>query len=140
MVTEDSTRLVECTNIHIVYRNILFPPLPSLVVHHHLTKVILIGIILILQWSLVIAILNNFEFKINNFSLGYITSMVHHLVIHPIPIADEPRVMIPHTYLILAPRSQTLHFGQHVIFPCPKVPFRNRLPQHQSLNIQIPSI
>ena len=28
--------------------------LPSLVVHHHLTKGILIGIILILQWSLVI--------------------------------------------------------------------------------------
>ena len=38
--------------------------LPSLVVHHHLTKVILIGIIFvsqILQWSLVIGILNNFE-------------------------------------------------------------------------------
>ena len=50
--------------------------LPSLVVHHHLTKVILIGIIFIsqiLQWSLlIIEILNNF-----NFSLGSRTSMVH---------------------------------------------------------------
>ena len=33
--------------------------LPFLVVHHHLTEVILIGIIFI--WSLVIGILNNFE-------------------------------------------------------------------------------
>ena len=50
--------------------------LPSLVVHHHLTRVILIGIIFIsqiLQWSLVIEIiLNNF-----NFSFGSRTSMVH---------------------------------------------------------------
>ena len=28
--------------------------------------------------------------------------------------------MIPHSYLLLASRIQTLHFGQHVIFPCPK--------------------
>ena len=77
----------------------------------------------------------------NNFSSGSRTSIVH-----PIPIGDEPRVMILHTYLILAFRTQTLHFGQHVIFPCPKVPFRNRLPQHQKkeldhgFNTQIPSI
>ena len=103
----------------------------SLVVHHHLTKVILIDIIFvshILQWTT----LNN---KIdNNFSLGSRISMVHqkcHPVIHPIPIGDEPRVMIPYTYLILASRTQILQFGQHVIFPCPKVSFRNRLPQHQ---------
>ncbi|OEU11328.1 P-loop containing nucleoside triphosphate hydrolase protein [Fragilariopsis cylindrus CCMP1102] len=53
--------------------------------------------------------------------------------------------MIPQTYLILASRTQTLHFGQHVIFPCPKVPFRNRLQQLQKkeldhgFNTQIPS-
>ena len=47
--------------------------LPFLLVHHHSTKVILIGIIFIsriLQWGLV----NN---KMNNFSLGSRTSMVH---------------------------------------------------------------
>jgi hypothetical protein len=54
--------------------------------------------------------------------------------------------MFPHTYHIFASRTQTLHFGQHVIFPCPKAAFRKRLPQHQkmelvqSLNTQIPSI
>jgi hypothetical protein len=54
--------------------------------------------------------------------------------------------MIPHTYFLLASRTQTLHFGQHVIFPCPKVPFRNRLPQHQKkyldhgFNTEIPYI
>ncbi|OEU06354.1 hypothetical protein FRACYDRAFT_254772 [Fragilariopsis cylindrus CCMP1102] len=70
----------------------------------------------------------------------------YHPVIHPISIGDEPRVMIPHKYLILATRTQTLHFGQDVIFPCPKVPFRNRLPKHQKkeldhgFNTQIPSI
>jgi hypothetical protein len=54
--------------------------------------------------------------------------------------------MIPHTYNILASISLTLHFGQHVIFPCPKVAYRKRLPQQQqkkliqSLNTQIPSI
>jgi hypothetical protein len=70
----------------------------------------------------------------------------YHPVIHLIPLGDEPRVMIPHTYLIRASRTQTLYFGQHVIFPCPKVPFRNRLPQHQKkelghgLNTHIPSI
>ena len=70
----------------------------------------------------------------NNFSLGSRTSMVHqkyHPVIHLLPIGDELRVMIPHAYLILASRTQTLHFDQHVIFPCPKVLLRNRLPQHQ---------
>ena len=39
--------------------------LPFLVVHHHLTKVVLVGIIIIisqiLQWSLVIGMLKNFE-------------------------------------------------------------------------------
>ena len=54
--------------------------------------------------------------------------------------------MVPHTYLILASRTQTLHFGQHVIFPCPKVSFRKRPSQHQKkelnhgFNTQIPSI
>ena len=70
----------------------------------------------------------------------------YHPVIHPLPIGDKPRVIIPHTYLIFASRTQILYFGQHVIFPCPKVSFRNRLPQHQKkeldhgLNTQIPSI
>ena len=85
----------------------------------------------------------------NNLSLGSRTRMVHHKyhpVIHPIPIWDEPRVMIPHTYLIHASRTQTLQFGQHVIFPCPKISFRNRLPQHHKkeldygFNTQISSI
>jgi hypothetical protein len=43
--------------------------------------------------------------------------------------------MIPHTYHILASRTQTLDFDQHVIFPCPKVAFRKRLPQHQKKGI-----
>ena len=146
MVTEDSTRLVECTNIHIVYWNIVFPSYhPWWFIIAWLKKFWLVSF-LFSSGVWLLGILNNFEFKINNFSLGSRTSMVHHLVIHLIPIADEPRVMIPHTYLILAPRSQTLHFGQHVIFPCPKVPFRkccrnikkNNL--DHSLNIQIPSI
>ena len=48
---ELNTRQIECVSL-----------LPSLVVHHHLTKVILIGIISISQiLSLVIGILNNFE-------------------------------------------------------------------------------
>ncbi|OEU05880.1 hypothetical protein FRACYDRAFT_257664 [Fragilariopsis cylindrus CCMP1102] len=55
-------------------------------------------------------------------------------VIHIIPIGDAPRVMIPPIYLILASITQTLPLGQHVIFPCPKVPFRNRLLQHQKRN------
>ena len=53
--------------------------LPSLVVHHHLTKVILIGIIFIsqiLQWSLVIGRLITLNNKMNNYSLGSRTSMV----------------------------------------------------------------
>ena len=54
--------------------------------------------------------------------------------------------MTPHTYNILASRTQTLHFGQHVIFPGRKVALRKRLPQHQKqelahgLNTQTPSI
>ena len=53
-IAEDNTKWVWCTNIHIAYCVSL---LPSLVVYHHLIKVILIGIIIcisqILQWSLV---------------------------------------------------------------------------------------
>jgi hypothetical protein len=59
------------------------------------------------------------------------------LIWEHLPMGDEPRVMTPHTYLILASS----------IWPtCPKVPFRNRLPQQQqkesdhSFNTQIPSI
>ena len=61
-------------------------------------------------------------------------------------MGDESRVMTPHTYLILASRTQTLHFDHYVIFPCPKVPFRSRLPEQQrkeldhDFNTQIPSI
>ena len=58
----------------------------------------------------------------NNFFLGSRTSMVHQNT--SLSSISYPRVMmIPHTYLILASRTQTLHFSQHVIFPCPKVPF-----------------
>ena len=56
-----------------------FPLLPFLVVHHHLTQVILIGIIFIsqiLQWSLVIGRLITLNNKMNNYSLGSRTSMV----------------------------------------------------------------
>ena len=89
----------------------------------------------------------------NIFSLGSRTSMVHHKyhqeVIHLIPLWDEPRVMIPHTYLILASRTQILHFGQHAIFPCPKVKYHSNLKYaattlkeelDHGLNTQIPSI
>jgi hypothetical protein len=81
------------------------------------------------------------SYKIYNFSLGCRTSMVHQNTTHPsipypyIPIGDGPRVMNPHTYHILPTRTQTLHFGQHVIFSCPKVAFRKRLPQHQKKGI-----
>jgi hypothetical protein len=59
--------------------------------------------------------------------------------------------MIPHTYLILASRTQTLHFGQYVIMyiPCPKVKYHSNLKcaattlkkeLDHGLNTQIPSI
>ena len=59
--------------------------------------------------------------------------------------------MIPHTYLILGSRTQTLHFGQYVIMyiPCPKEKYHSNLKyaattlkkelDHGS-NTQIPSI
>ena len=68
-VTEDNTRWVGAQTF--TYYSVSL--LPFLLVHHDSTKVILIGIIFIsqiLQWSLV----NN---KMNNFSLGSRTSMVH---------------------------------------------------------------
>ena len=45
----------------------------------------------------------------NSFYLGSRTSMVHQ---NSTQSGDEPRVTIPHTYLILASRTQTLHIGQ----------------------------
>ena len=100
------TRQIECVHRHHTQ--------PSLEVHHHLTIVILISSIFIsqiLQWSLVIRLLKNFEYYIvNNFYLGSRTrnqngAPKYHPVIHLIPIGDESMVIIPHIYPILASRT-----------------------------------